>query len=39
VSDVMINGKMVMQKREMLTLDEKATKIQVREIAKKVALI
>lgn len=39
VSDVMINGKMVMRNREMLTLDEKATKIQVREIAKKIALI
>jgi hypothetical protein len=35
----MIHGKMVMQNRQMLTLDEKEVKSQVRKIAQQVRLI
>ena len=39
VCDVMIHGKMVMQDRQLLTLDEERVKSQVRQIAEKVRII
>jgi len=39
VSHVIINGKIVMQDRQMLTLDEEKVKFRVREIAQQVRLI
>lgn len=39
VSDVVINGRVVMREREILTLDEEGVKADVRQIAKEVRLV